>query len=139
MGKRVLEVVSALIVALTILLWATWPAEKINGTMVSDRLYYTWQQGIPKELFHSDPSDIVFASQRTEEFTALRDRAVTEIDYRTFSHFMKISEQVFNWAVASDLGMEDPVDGLRRILSSTNTYMGSGLLLAAEKPDLLMV
>jgi hypothetical protein len=41
MGKRVLEVVSALIVALTILLWTTWPAEKINGTMVSDRLYYT--------------------------------------------------------------------------------------------------
>ena len=119
--------------------WATWPAERVNGTMVSDRLYYTLQQGIPKELFHEDPPDLIFPSERTAEFTELRDRAVTATDYRAVGYFMEISEAVFDRAVAENRGMEDPVDGMRRILSATRTYMGSGMVLADEKPDLLMV
>ncbi len=119
--------------------WATWPAERVNGTMVSDRLYYTLQQGIPKELFHEDPPDLIFPPERTAEFTELRDRAVTATDYRAVGYFMEISETVFDRAVAENRGMEDPVDGMRRILSATRTYMGSGMVLAAEKPDLLMV
>jgi Flp pilus assembly protein TadD len=73
------------------------------------------------------------------EFTALRDRAVAETDWRAVGHFMNIPEAVYDRAVADDLGMEDPVDGLRRIISATRTYMGSGMVLAAEQPDLLMV
>ena len=45
----------------------------------------------------------------------------------------------FDQAVAADRGMDDPVDGLRRILAATETYLGAGLRLAADKPDLLMV
>lgn len=119
--------------------WATWPAERINGTMVSDRLYYTLQQGVPKEVFHEDPPDLVFPTQRTGEFTALRDRAVTESDWHAVRYLMKVPEAVFDRAVAANEGMEDPVDGMRRILSATRTYMGAGLALAGEKPDLLMV
>jgi len=119
--------------------WATWPAEKIHGTMVSDRLYYTLQQGIPKEMFHEDPPDLVFPPQRTEEFTALRDRAVAETDWRAVRYLMHVPEAAFDQAVAENLGMEDPIDGMRRILSATRTYMGAGLALAAEKPDLMMV
>ena len=119
--------------------WATWPAERINGTMVSDRLYYTLQQGIPQEVFHSDPPDLVFPSERTAEFTTLRDRAVAETDWRAVRHFMNLSEAAFDRAVASNLGMEDPVDGLRRIVSATRTYMGAGMVLAADRPDLLLV
>lgn len=119
--------------------WATWPAEKINGTMVSDRLYYTLQQGIPEEVFHEDPPDLVFPTERTEEFTALRDRAVAETDWRAVRYLMNVPEDAFDRAVADNLGMEDPVDGLRRILSATRTYMGAGLALAAAKPDLMIV
>jgi hypothetical protein len=119
--------------------WATWPAETINGTMVSDRLYYTLQQGIPQEVFHEDPPDLIFPSRRTAEFTALRDRAVAETDWRAVRYLMNIPEDVFDRAVADNLGMEDPVDGMRRILSATRTYMGAGLELAAENPDLMMV
>ena len=119
--------------------WATWPAERINGTMVSDRLYYTLQQGIPKEVFHEDPPDLVFPPQRTEEFATLRDRAVAETDWRAVRFLMNVPEDVFDRAVTENLGMEDPVDGMRRILSATRTYMGAGLVLAAEKPDLMMV
>ena len=119
--------------------WATWPAERVNGTMVSDRLYYTLQQGVPKEVFHEDPPDLVFPQDRTAEFTTLRDRAVTETDWRSVGYFMNVSEAIYDRAVAEDRGMEDPVDGLRRIVSATRTYMGAGLVLAAEQPDLLMV
>ncbi len=119
--------------------WATWPAERINGTMVSDRLYYTLQQGIPKEVFHEDPPDLIFPPQRTAEFTALRDRAVAETDWRAVRFLMNVPEDVFDRAVAQNFGMEDPVDGMRRILSATRTYLGAGLALAAEKPDLMMV
>ena len=52
---------------------------------------------------------------------------------------MNIPESVYDRAVSEDRGMEDPVDGMRRIVSATRTYMGSGMVLAAEKPDLLMV
>jgi len=52
---------------------------------------------------------------------------------------MNIPEATYDRAVAENLGMEDPVDGLRRIVSATRTYMGSGLVLAGERPDLLMV
>ncbi len=119
--------------------WATWPAERVNGTMVSDRLYYTLQQGIPEGVFHEDPPDLVFPPERTDEFTALRDRAVAETDWRAVRYLMDVPEDVFDRAVAENLGMEDPVDGMRRILSATRTYMGAGLELAAAKPDLMMV
>ena len=119
--------------------WATWPAEEITGTMVSDRLYYTLQQGMPRETFQTDPEHLVYPPERTAEFTALRDRAVDETDWRSIRYFMAVSEELYNDAVASDLGMEDPVDGLRRILSATRTYLGAGLELAGEQPDMLLV
>jgi Flp pilus assembly protein TadD len=119
--------------------WATWPAERVNGTMISDRLYYTLQQGVSNEIFHEDPPDLVFPAERIAEFTELRDRAVTATDWGAVAHFMNIPEAVYDRAVAEGRGMEDPVDGLRRIVSATRTYMGSGLVLAGERPDLLMV
>ncbi|MFV2073977.1 MAG: alkaline phosphatase family protein [Thermoanaerobaculales bacterium] len=119
--------------------WATWPAERVNGTMVTDRLYYTLQQGIPEDVFRRDPPDLVYPPERTKEFTALRDRAVTRSDWRAVAYFMNVQEAVFDRAVSEDRGMEDPVDGMRRILSATRTYMGAGLVLAGERPDLLMV
>jgi hypothetical protein len=119
--------------------WATWPAERVNGTFVSDRLYYTLQQGVAKATFRDDPQDLIYPPARTTEFTTLRDRAVAETDWRAVRYFMNVSEQAFDSAVAADQGMEDPIDGLRRIVSATRTYLGSGLVLAEEQPDLLMV
>lgn len=119
--------------------WATWPAERVNGTMISDRLYYTLQQGVSNEVFHEDPPDLVYPASRIDEFKELRDRAVTATDWRAVAHFMNIPESVYDRAVAEGHGMEDPVDGLRRIVSATRTYMGSGLVLAGGDPDLLMV
>ncbi len=119
--------------------WASWPAEKVRGVVVTDRLYYTLTQGISEAVFRQDPPEMVFPAERTGEIAALRDRAVKETDWQAVRFFMDVSEQQYAAAVAADRGMEDPVDGFRRILASTRTYLGAGLQLAGERPDLLMV
>jgi tetratricopeptide (TPR) repeat protein len=119
--------------------WATWPAERVNGVMVSDRLYYTLTHDIDPEVFREDPSHMVFPSSATARFAALRDRAVREADWRKIRAFMDVPERTFAQAVASNKGMADPVDGFRRILAATSTYFGSALAAAESGPDLLMV
>ncbi len=118
--------------------WASWPATELNGTLVSDRLYYTLTQGIDKSVFSRDPEHLVYPASRTEEFTSLRNRAVEETNWQVVNPFMAVPADEYAEAVAADAGMEDPIDGFRRIVASTRTYMGSGLLVAQDKPDLLM-
>ncbi len=119
--------------------WASWPAEKVRGVVVTDRLYYTLTQGISEGVFRQDPPEMVFPAERTAEIVALRDRAVRDTDWQAVRYFMDVPEPQYAAAVAANLGMEDPVDGFRRILASTRTYLGAGLQLAGEQPDLLMV
>ncbi|MGE5234822.1 MAG: alkaline phosphatase family protein [Acidobacteriota bacterium] len=119
--------------------WATWPAEKIDGTMISDRLYFTLTQGISKEVLRGDPPEMVSPPDQTATFTELRDRAVKETDWKTMRAFMDVPEAAYLAAVKGDRGWEDPIDGTRRIVASTRTYFGSALLLAEHQPDLLMV
>jgi predicted AlkP superfamily phosphohydrolase/phosphomutase len=119
--------------------WGSWPADRVNGLMVSDRLYYTLTQGLTKEVLREDPPEMIFPKERQEEFVELRNRAVAETDWAAVRYFMNIEEQAFDVAVAADRGMEDPVDGFRRLLAATRTYLGAGLLQADGKPDLAMV
>ncbi len=119
--------------------WASWPAEKVRGVVVTDRLYYTLTQGISEGVFRQDPPEMVFPAERAGEIAELRDRAVEETDWQAVRYFMDVPDQQYAAAVAANLGMEDPVDGFRRILASTRTYLGAGLRLASERPDLLMV
>ena len=119
--------------------WASWPAEKVRGVMASDRLYYTLTQGFDKDLLREDPPDLVYPPEAASGLAQLRDRAVNETDYAAVRTFQPISEERFQQALDEDLGMEDPVDGFRRILASTRTYLGAGLQIATSKPELLMV
>ena len=64
---------------------------------------------------------------------------MVETDWQALRYFMDVTETVFDRAIAEDRGLRDPIDGMRRIVAATRTYMGSGLVLAAEQPDLLMV
>jgi predicted AlkP superfamily phosphohydrolase/phosphomutase len=119
--------------------WATWPAEKVRGAMVTDRLYYTLTQGISEAVLRRDPPEMVFPGEIAKELVGLRDRAVKETDWQAVRQFMDVPEERFAQAVEENRGMEDPVDGFRRILAATRTYLGAGLLLAEEQPDLMMV
>ncbi|MBZ0113134.1 MAG: alkaline phosphatase family protein, partial [Thermoanaerobaculia bacterium] len=119
--------------------WASWPAERVRGVMASDRLYYTLTQGFDKDLLREDPPDLVYPPELAAPLAELRDRSVAETDFEAISAFQPITRERFDRALEEDLGMEDPVDGFRRILASTRTYLGAGLRIAADHPDLLMV
>ncbi|MGH9380069.1 MAG: alkaline phosphatase family protein [Thermoanaerobaculia bacterium] len=119
--------------------WATWPAERVAGTMVSDRLYYTLTQGIEREVLREDPPAMVLPAESTRRFAGIRDRAVRDTDWDVVRRFLDVDEAAFREAVEAGRGMEDPVDGFRRILAATRTYLGAGLELAKGQPDLLMV
>lgn len=119
--------------------WASWPAEELSGAMVSDRFYYTLTQGGLAEVTREDPPNMISPAERTDELVALRERAVRETDWQVLRELMPVSRSAYREAVDAGRRMEDPIDGFRRILASTRTYLGSGLRLAAERPDLLMV
>lgn len=119
--------------------WATWPAERVNGVMISDRLYYTLTQGLDPDALRGDPPEMIQPQDRTGEFTRLRDRAVRETDWQVMRHFLPIPRDRYERAIRAERGMEDPVDGFRRIVAATRTYMRSGLKLAEEGQDLMMV
>ncbi len=119
--------------------WGTWPAEKVRGAVVSDRLYYTLTQGLTREVLREDLPDLVYPAERTAELVELRDRALAETDWQAVRYFMRVPEARFAAAVAEERGMEDPVDGFRRMLAATRTYLGAGLALASARPELAMV
>ncbi len=119
--------------------WATWPAERIAGTMVSDRLYYTLTQGIDEDALREDPPDMVSPPAAAARFTALRDATVQATDFQVMRGFMEVPRAAFEAALAADRGWEDPIDGTRRVIASTRTYFGAARELAAGKPDLLML
>ncbi len=119
--------------------WATWPAEHVNGVMVSDRLYYTLTSDIDPSVFRNDPPQMVFPATETAKFAAIRDRSVREADWQRVRAFMDVSQPTFRQAVESERGLADPVDGFRRILAATSTYFGSALEVAGTTPDLFMV
>jgi len=119
--------------------WATWPAERVDGVMVSDRLYYSLTQGMAKEVFKKKLPDIVYPADQAARFLELRDRAEAETDWRAVRYFINVPEDVYRASVSRGAGWQDPIDGFRRMLIATRLYFGSTLLLAKDRPDLLMV
>jgi Flp pilus assembly protein TadD len=118
--------------------WATWPAERVHGTVVTDRLYATLTSDLSPALFRVDPPHMVFPAAATERFVAMRASAVGNADWARVAGFMDVSQAAFDRAVSANAGMADPVDGFRRILASTATYFEATFDLAKERPDLLM-
>jgi len=119
--------------------WATWPAEKLNGVMVSDRLYFSLTQGLSAEAYTAERPDVISPPDREQEFRELRARAVDETDWKAVRYFINLSEHDYLAEIEGGEGWENPVDGFRRTLIATRLYFGSALLLAEDHPDLLMV
>ncbi|HSM14415.1 MAG TPA: alkaline phosphatase family protein, partial [Thermoanaerobaculia bacterium] len=117
--------------------WATWPAEAVEGLMVSDRVAY--------QLFDyagaSSPAGKVYPESRWPE---VQSRLVTadQIPYQDVRRFLDISREEFDrfWTeTPDDQRLEQPVNHFRRILATTRTYHALALEAVAEKPDLTMV
>lgn len=120
--------------------WATWPAEAVNGTLVSDRVAYS--------LFKVGQSPSLGGAVHPESYAGriaklrVGDEQITFSDLRPF---VKITAEEYEAAkrrAASHpaAASRDPVIHLARVLASTRTYQALALdLLSAGQPDLLAV
>lgn len=115
--------------------WATWPAEKVNGFLVSDRA--------APVLF--DPKLLVNSQALTwPEGLADGVRIVLKREwdppYEEIGKALRISRAEFDAAVRAGHDLEDPITGYRKILAATRVHAKIALdLYEREHPDLTMV
>jgi len=115
--------------------WATWPAEVVNGVLVSDRLFFLLSDAVGD----APAGTVVFPPEREAAFRQLAQRAREETDERAVRALLPVSAARFAQAVREAKGMADPVDGFRRILEGTRVYLGAGLEMLQAKPQLAMI
>jgi tetratricopeptide (TPR) repeat protein len=115
--------------------WASWPAERVKGFLVSDRsspvLFdpemlsksagLTWPEGL------ADGVRIVIKREGTPGFDEI-------------GRSLKVSRAEFDDAVSRKLDLSHPITAFQKVLGSTRVHAKIGLdLYEREKPDLLMV
>ncbi len=115
-------------------LWATYPAEPVNGVLVSDRLFsFLYQEKEP-------PPGVVFPSSQDAQARGVLKRVEGEVGLRELRAFLPwLDEAEYRSHLGSDDPYGHPVSALRRILVETRVYdeLARGLL-QSERPDLLV-
>ncbi len=114
--------------------WATWPAEHVSGTVVSDHTCYhfLFEEGASGA---SDPTGLVYPKEKAAEYLSLvrRPADVSAEELRRFVH-------VEAEALGREFRFEDDLAHFRWALATAKSYSDIGLeLWQAESPDLLMV
>ncbi|HEX4963150.1 MAG TPA: alkaline phosphatase family protein [Thermoanaerobaculia bacterium] len=115
-------------------LWATWPAEPVQGLLVADRFSSFTSGGAP-------PPGVVWPA--AEEGWAKETLAKAEgaVDYPVLHAYLPWlgAEEYERWKAAPD-PYAHPVSALRRILVETRAYHALATSwLARQKPDLAVV
>ena len=122
--------------------WASWPAEAVNGVIVSDRVAYS--------LFgyQADAGSLPGATYPPGYLASLKGGLVTDADMtledvRAFADLTAAQFQERRAQIDQSEAKKayaDPVNHLTRILASTRNYQTATLdLLSKGQPDLLMV
>ena len=114
--------------------WATWPAEPVNGVLISDRLFVLLSDTVAE----GPQGTVVYPPALEAEFRRFAERAESETDETAVRALLPVSGDAYRAARAARRGMADPIDGFRRILVGTRTYFGAALLASANRPDLVM-
>jgi tetratricopeptide (TPR) repeat protein len=120
--------------------WATWPAEKVNGTLVSDRVAYSLFDaaggaGLERAVYPDSYAATVGRLQITADRIRLED-------LRPFADITQADlDAARRRASANPAGASrDPLIHLTRILSAARTYHALALdLLSRGQPDLFAV
>jgi predicted AlkP superfamily phosphohydrolase/phosphomutase/Tfp pilus assembly protein PilF len=116
--------------------WATWPAERFRGTMVSDRVAY--------QLFAVPDAAGADKVHPPEMWPPIAELLVPaeSIGYEQISRFVEIERSDFDrrWeSLPPDRRQEDPVNHLRKILATTRSYHDIARSLLAEQADLTLL
>src|SRR5262249_43646519 len=113
--------------------WATWPAESINGHMVSERLAYSLF-GFRSRA--EDTAGLVSPPSFLDEIAPLRvdESAITLEDLRRFASITAADLAAARAKLTGDPAQAyaDPINHLTRILTSTRTYHAIALKLLRE-------
>ena len=116
-------------------LWATYPAEAVNGTIVSDRLFtFLFKEAAP-------PAGIVWPAARDGWAREALERAGQSVDEAALKHYLPwLSAADYRQYADSDDPYAQPVSALRRILIDTRVYDDLGRdVLQRDRPDLAIV
>jgi len=114
--------------------WASWPAEAVNGVLVSDRLFFLLSDAVAD----APRGTVVYPPGREAEFRSLAEQAEAATDEQAVRALFPVSAEAYRAARAARKGMADPIDGFRRVLVGTRTYFAAALLAAEGRPDLTM-
>jgi Flp pilus assembly protein TadD len=115
--------------------WATYPAEPVNGLMVSDRLFtFLYSETAP-------PPGVVYPRELQDWAIDGLRRAQSAGDYASIKAILPwLDRTQYDEAAAITDPYAHPVSALRRILIETEVYSDLGLRSFSEHaPDLLVV
>jgi Flp pilus assembly protein TadD len=116
-------------------LWATFPAEPIDGLVVSDRLFtFLYKEQTP-------PAGVVYPADREAWARGALTRAEQTVDYPAVHAYLPwLSEADYRRVADSDDPYSQPVSALRRLLIETTVYSELSLQwIREERPDLAVV
>ncbi|MBK8230147.1 MAG: alkaline phosphatase family protein [Candidatus Eisenbacteria bacterium] len=110
--------------------WATWPAEPVNGVMISDRMYaHPFLPGEEPQKEVTYPEAIEPRLERL--FLSPRD-----VDFATAERFIRVDQSEYEARTTIDFS--DPIAHFRQIYATMTNIARTGLdLLAHERPELL--
>jgi tetratricopeptide (TPR) repeat protein len=116
-------------------LWATYPAESIDGLMVSDRLFtFLFKESTP-------PERVVFPASEEAWARETLARAEQTTDYAAVKSYLPwLGESEYRRVVDTAEPYGHPVSALRRILVETMVYRDLSLdWIRRARPDLAVV
>lgn len=117
--------------------WATWPAEQIEGVMVTDRVAY--------QLFDYGGSDDPRAKVHPPRvWPRVEDHLVPaeEVGWEEMNRFVDVTPEELDerWqSLPPDRRQEDVVNHLRKIVATTKSYHAIGLDLLRRQADLTLL
>src|SRR5258706_9511893 len=115
--------------------WATWPAETVNGSIVSDHLCYHF---LFEDSFRK-PSTMTTGNPSPPELEAEIAPLVErpgDVTRDQIAKFVDVSDEEFS----RPFNFKDPLGHFKWALATADSYRKIGLhLWSKERPDLMMV
>jgi tetratricopeptide (TPR) repeat protein len=114
--------------------WATWPAEEINGTLVSDHTCYhfLFDEGVEGA---QDVAGVIYPPSSEQELLA-RVQRPGDLSHETLARFVKVSDE----ELAAPFEFDDDLGHFFNDTATTEIYTDIGLHLhETRSSDVLMV
>jgi tetratricopeptide (TPR) repeat protein len=113
--------------------WATWPAETVRGSVVSDRLCYHY---LHRAAFEPKPVESLTSPEGLVREIAPLVRRPASVTFEEARPFVEVDERSFGLP----FDFRDPLEHFKWAYATSESYRRIGLdLWRRDRPDLLMV